>query len=289
MSSRNLKFKLAKVLIAAAWADGRLANEELNILKDFLFGLPEISPAEWKKLMIYMESPIDAAESRMLLEDLLMDVKSRKDRRLVTETLDIMVASDGIVTSEEAAFVDEVKTAMDASASGFFGSLRNRMKGIVTRRRASGPAREDEVDDYTNNEVYHYLVHVKKNGDAVRPPEINVRQLCLSAGFMAWVLHSDLMIDEEDRQALERTLMDKWCIRSDEADVVAEAACERIVKGVDFNRLCRTYYETVDPLEYVGLVKSLESMAGAATRGRVKKLAGVQSVIKALKLSEALN
>jgi hypothetical protein len=185
MSSKNLKFKLAKVLIAAAWADGRLANEELNALKDFLFALPEISPDDWKKLMIYMESPIDAAESRQLVDDLLLDVKSRKDRVLVMQTLDTMVASDGEVSSEEQAFVDEVKTAVDSSANGFFGSLRHRMKSIVSRRRSGGTAREDEVDDYTNNEVYHYLVHVKKNGDAVRLPEANVRQMCLSAGFMA--------------------------------------------------------------------------------------------------------
>lgn len=289
MPSQNLKFKLAKVLIAAAWADGRLANEELNALKDFLFALPEISQDDWKKLMVYMESPIDAAESKLLLDDLLVDVKSKKDRKWVMDTLGHMVASDGDVSREEQRFVDEVQTAIDSSASGFFGSLRHRMKNVITRRRnGRGTAREEDVEDYTNNEVYHYLVHAKKNGNAVRMPETNVRQMCLAAGFMAWVLHSDLIIDDEDRAAIERTLMEAWHVRDDEAEAVAEAACERIVKGIDFNRMCRTYYETVDPAEFLSLVKTLRSIASAASRGRSKKLEGVQAVVRGLKMSEAL-
>jgi hypothetical protein len=102
------------------------------------------------------------------------------------------------------------------------------------------------------------------------------------------VLHSDLIIDEEDRAAVERTLMNEWHVRDDEAEAVAEAACEKVVKGVDFNRLCRTYYETVDPSEFVGLVKILQAIAGFATRGRAKKLEGVRAVINGLKLSESV-
>jgi len=288
MASPNLKLKLAKLLIAAAWADGRLANEELNALKDFLFAIPEISSDEWKKLMIYMESPVDEAESRQLLDDLLLEVKNRKDRRLVMETLGQMVASDGNVTSEEQAFVEAVQSALESSSAGLFGSLRHRMKNVIARRRRGrrGTAREEGVEDYTNNEVYHYLTHVKKNGQAVRLPEADVREMCLAAGLMAWVLHSDLIIDEEDRAAIKRALMDGWHIREDEAEAVADAACERVVKGVDFNRLCRTYYETVDPARFADLVRTLQSLASAATRGRAKKLEGVRSVVRGLKMSE---
>ena len=40
MSDRNLIFTLAKVIIAAAWADGQVSHEEVNSLKDLLFQLP---------------------------------------------------------------------------------------------------------------------------------------------------------------------------------------------------------------------------------------------------------
>ena len=247
MPSHSLKFKLAKVLIAVAWADGRLANEELNALKDLLFGIPEISQDEWKKLMVYMESPIDAEESQQLLDDMLVDVKGRKDREYIFDTLNQLVASDGEVSVGEEEFINAVHEAVNAKTGGFFRSIKHRMKSAIKRRRGSfGTEREQHVDDYTNNEVYHHLVYIRKQANEVRLPEKNLWQICLSAGFMAWVLHSDLVIDEEDRQAIVGAIMDDWHIRRDEATIVADAACERIVKGVDFTRLCRTYHKSVD-------------------------------------------
>lgn len=286
MPSQNLKFKLAKVLIAAAWADGRLENEELNTLKDFLFGIPEIGQEDWQRLMTYLGSPIGPAESRQLVDDLLVEVKGRKDRQIVNEMLDKLVAADGVVSPSEKEFVDEVKSAI-SSRGGLFGALKNRMKGLLgSGSRSGSTAREEQVEDFVNNEVFHYLVHAKGNRDAVRLPENDVRRMCLAAGLMAWVLHSDLIIDDEDHAAIEQALVDQWHVRKPEAAAVADAACERVVRGIDFNRLCRTYYETADPAESVELVRRISAMAGAATNGRTKKLEGVQSVAQRLKLSE---
>ena len=286
MASPHLKFKLAKVLIAAAWADGRLDNAELNTLKDFLFGIPEIGPEDWQRLMTYLESPIDPEESRQLLDDLLAEVKGRKDRVMVSEMLDKLVAADGEVSPSEQVFVDEVKSAVN-SRGGLFGRLKNRMKGMLrSGSQAGSTAREEQVEDFVNNEVFHYLVYVKGNRDAVRLPEAEVRRMCLSAGLTAWVLHSDLIIDDEDHAAVERSLIDQWHVLDSEAAAVADAACERVMKGVDFNRLCRTYYENSEPAESAALIRKISAMAAAATNGRSKKLAGIQAVIERLKLSE---
>ena len=58
MPDKNFIMDLAKLLIAAAWADGELRNEEINSLKDLLFTLPEISGREWPNLELYMDSPV---------------------------------------------------------------------------------------------------------------------------------------------------------------------------------------------------------------------------------------
>ncbi|MGB0578683.1 MAG: hypothetical protein ACPGVU_03175 [Limisphaerales bacterium] len=288
MASQNLKFKLAKVLIAAAWADGRLENEELNTLKDFLFGIPDIGQEDWQRLMTYLESPIGPDESRLLLDDLLAEVKGRKDRAIVSEMLDKLVASDGVVSPSEQAFVDEVMTEVNARG-GLFRGLKNRMKSLLgSRSHSPSTAREEQVEDFVNNEVFHYLVHVKGNEGTVRLPEEEVRRMCLSAGLMAWVLHSDLIIDEEDRAAVEGALIDQWHVSKPEAAAVAEAACERAMKGIDFNRLCRTHFEIADPAESLALVKQISKMAHAATNGRPKKLEGVQAVAERLKLPAAV-
>jgi len=62
MSDKNLILTLAKVIIAAAWADGEMTLEEINSLKELLFRLPraggvQITGREWAMLEMYIESP----------------------------------------------------------------------------------------------------------------------------------------------------------------------------------------------------------------------------------------
>ena len=61
---------LAKVMIAAAWADGAVSIEEMNSLKDLLFQLPEMTASDWSELDIYIETPIGDAERAGQFEDL---------------------------------------------------------------------------------------------------------------------------------------------------------------------------------------------------------------------------
>jgi len=43
---------LAKVIIAAAWADDEVSHEEINSLKDLLFRLPHLEARDWSSLEI---------------------------------------------------------------------------------------------------------------------------------------------------------------------------------------------------------------------------------------------
>ena len=41
----TLTFKLAKLMIAVSWADGKIEHSEVNALKGLLFSLPELDAA----------------------------------------------------------------------------------------------------------------------------------------------------------------------------------------------------------------------------------------------------
>ena len=53
MSECNVTLALAKLMIAAAWADNLVSIEEINCLKDLLFRLPEMTAKDWDLLEIY--------------------------------------------------------------------------------------------------------------------------------------------------------------------------------------------------------------------------------------------
>ena len=70
MKKQHLILTLAKVLLAAAWADGEMSHEEINSMKDLLFRLPQLSARQWASLQMYMEAPVGDAERARLVDEL---------------------------------------------------------------------------------------------------------------------------------------------------------------------------------------------------------------------------
>jgi len=56
MANENVIKAIAKVMIAAAWVDGEITNDEINSLKDLLFRLPDMTASDWAELDIYRDS-----------------------------------------------------------------------------------------------------------------------------------------------------------------------------------------------------------------------------------------
>ena len=115
MSNSDLILSLAKVLVAAAWADEEISHDEINALKDLLFHLPGLTARDWAELEIYIDSPIDPSERTRLLQDLQMAIRTRKDKYLASETLEQLIQADGTVTPEELAVAGEIQSAIASS------------------------------------------------------------------------------------------------------------------------------------------------------------------------------
>ena len=101
MAKPNLILTLAKVIIAAAWADGSVSHDEINCLKDLLFRIPDLNARDWATLEIYIDSPIEPEERERLLEDLQIALRSQSDKKLALSALDELISADGEITEEE--------------------------------------------------------------------------------------------------------------------------------------------------------------------------------------------
>jgi hypothetical protein len=97
MSENMFTMDLAKLLIATAWADDKLQNEEINSLKDLIFSLGDINAEQWAKLEIYIDSPVSSQERSELLDKVLSQVKTEKDKAFVIAMLEKLIQSDFVV------------------------------------------------------------------------------------------------------------------------------------------------------------------------------------------------
>ena len=183
MSDKTFTMDLARLLVAAAWVDGELSNEEINALKDLLFTIPEISGEDWKQIEIYMDSPVTSEEREVLLSRVLTNITSKKDKAFVIETLTRLFQADGKITDEESAVLQEISQVLAKAHTGIFSRMSRMVKTSVKRRNETSKAaaqRESRVDDFIMNTVYYQLEsELAAKGIEINLPEQQVRKLCL--------------------------------------------------------------------------------------------------------------
>lgn len=251
MPDRNLILKLARVVIAAAWADGEITNDEINSLKDLVFRLRQsvfdednqLSAQEWSRLDMYIESPVGAAERSRLVADLQDAVRSEADKQFVRRTLQEMMAADGDVSQDEKEVLAEIEAALDSSGSGLFGGLQRLMGGAVQRRTeevANAPNREVFFDDFIKNKVYYNVSRrLEKEGTKLDLSEAELRKLSLAGGLMAKVAHVDREVSESEFEGMVNAMQRYWGVSPEAATFVAEVAISAVDVNYDTYRMMR--------------------------------------------------
>ncbi|MCA9973568.1 MAG: TerB family tellurite resistance protein [Anaerolineales bacterium] len=295
MADKTLTLTLAKVIVAAAWADGQMSPEEQACLKDLTFQLATgaahddpISGAEWARLEMYVDAPVNAAERQRLVADLQAALQQDADRQLALAALETMVRADGDVTQAETAVLDEVRQALHAAQLGGLGRLRALVGGALQRRMravAAAPNRETEFDDYVRNKVY-YAVRQRLAADA-EVPDAALRRLSLAGGLMAHVAHVDGRIAAAEQAAIVAALQRDWSLSAAAAALVAEVALAEVSKALDYYRMTREFFQQTDAEERRRFLDVLFAVAAADGAVSEAETAVIHRIARSLGLRQS--
>ena len=260
---------LAKVLVATAWVDGDLNNDEINAMKfDLLSRIPNLSTQQWASVAIYIDSPVDEAERTRLIEQLRAEITTPLGKQLVFDALDTLVAADGRVTDEERRVVAEVKAAIESGSSASLGRLSRLFKGrsapapAVTS--AAAPNREAYLDDYIQNRVYYVIRRrLEQAGVVPKLSDADIRKLSLAGGMMALVARTNPQLAEQEQTAMLATLQQTWHLNDEQAAFLVDVAVSQLPADLDGFRLANGFAAVSDYDERGQLVDSLFAIAAA--------------------------
>jgi uncharacterized tellurite resistance protein B-like protein len=289
MPDREFIMNLAKLLIAAAWADGEMKNEEINALKDLLFNLEDVTGDEWAHLEIYMDSPVSPEEREKLLSTVLQQIKNEEDKELVVSTLENLFQSDGIVTGDEITFLEEVKKGVLDVDTGVLSRLSKMIKTAVTRRGDtydSAAQRESQIDDYIENNIYYHLKsESEKKGIKFALPSDQVKKLCLAAGLLARISAVDSDISEDEKQTIKDVFSTQWGLSEKQAHIVTQISCDRTLRGLDYFRLSRGFFDCTSLDERRNFIKCLFKIANASEKTSYDETEEIRKIATSLKLT----
>ncbi len=286
MADRKLAVDLAKLLIAAAWVDDELGPDEINSLKDLIFTLGEFNSEEWSRLEIYMDSAVSDNQRQALLDNVLAEIKSEDDKDFVLKSLRELFCADGIIDDREMPVLDEFTQAVSGVKTDVFSRLSKMLRPAIDRRKStykSGSQREGRIDDFIKNTIYYQL---ESEGKA--PADLGadkVRQLCLAAGLLAKVAHVDEDISAAEQDAIKGVLSRSWGLSQTEARAVTDICCHRTLKGLDYFRLTRGFFECTTIDQRRSFLVCLFKVANASDKVSNEEIEEIRKISDALKLA----
>jgi uncharacterized tellurite resistance protein B-like protein len=286
MRDEHLILTLAKVVLAAAWADGELSYEEINSMKDVLFRLPQLSARQWQSLQMYIEAPVGEAERARLVDELRSAIASKEDRELAIQMVDEMKRADGQVTAEDERVAAEIRAAVESVDVGRLGRL---FKGATSRRSravAEAPNREDYYEDFVKNKVYYGLRRRLDLGEAeLGVGEEVLRTLSLAGGMMAQVARVNPDVGDAERATMAQALQTYWHLGPDEAAFVVEVALSESATLLDPFRLAWQFSEASTPQQRVAFLDVLFAVATADGKASFDEIEEIRTIAGSLKLS----
>jgi uncharacterized tellurite resistance protein B-like protein len=285
MSDEQLILNLAKVLIAAAWADGELTHDEVNSMKDLLYRLPQLSAHQWASLEMYIETPVGAAERERLVADLQDAIQSPQDRELAISTLDEMMKADGAVSDEEQQVAAEIQAAIESVDVGLFSRLVKGMTGRRSAALADAPNRENYFEDYVKNRVYYGLrLRLDEGGAGLEMDEGTLRTLSLAGGVMAQVARVNPQITSAEEEVIIEALQTHWHLTHDQSTFVAEVAVDETASHLDRYRLAREFADVCTYEERVSFLDVLFAVAAADGQATYAEIEEIRRISRTLKL-----
>ncbi len=289
MADKNFIMDLGKLLIAAAWADGKLSKEEINALRDLIFSLPGLTEKDWNTLELYLDSRIGPDEAEDIMSTVLNRARTRKDREIVFNTVKKMIESDNVVTPEENLLLENIKSSLESRKGGLVSMFSSLMGEAVKHRRDGYKrqvTREERIDDFIKNNIYFNLVSEMETQDVyLGLPDKEIRMLCLAAGLMARVAWVDEYISIEENELIKEVLQANWELDDEVAGLVANIACSKIARGLDYARLSRSFYEATTRIERLDFIAALFEIAKSSDKASHKEIEEIRKIADSLMLS----
>lgn len=283
--------KLAKLVAACAWADGKLSTEEINDLKDLLFRMTDVSPEsgdEWTRLQMYLDGAVNAEERARLLTDVVAGVRSATDKQEVLRVVQQLVQADGQVSPQEEAVIRDVEQALKAGGSGLLGGLSRLMKVAIGNRAqalANTPNREQRIDDYIHHNIYYHLVSENAgSGHGLDLPDNEARKACLVGGLLACVAWADRDVSDAERDTIAGVLQRQWELSAECASVVSRISTDRVAQGLDVTRLTRGFFECTTHDERKRFIFLLFEIANACAKTSHDEIETIAALSRALRV-----
>lgn len=272
MVTRDDALTLLKVLIAAAWADSRLSQAELNYIKSLAqkFNLRE---TDWLELEPHLEEPPTEREIQNLFQDLAARIGTSSGRDQVIRHIEEILKADSELTADEHDFLEQYTLVLKESST--VELLVRRMKGLFQKRPQAAVV---DLDEFIRNKIF-FKLRRRIGIDQITP---EMYRLCLLGGLMGIVAQADGEIDTHELEEIRRQIQFRGNFEPGSLEVLLTIIEEETVRGLDRARLIAEYAGAAgfnERIELLDLLFAVAAADGGLTHAELEELRGISSAL----------
>jgi len=264
---KPIVLNLGKLLIAIAWSDGDIDDEELQIVKDIVFRIPEMTDDDWASIEVYMSPPMTRDETMLCIKRMKELVTTSDEQKYIIKAMREVVCADGEITREEVELFNLMVGEIQDASIGYQAKLERLFESAKKRRQrvfGKPPKRERNWDDFVDQPIfYRVLQSITAKGIPLHMDKAELEKLCTAGALMAAVVQADGVIDLDEVDAVRRALIQHFEISNEGAEVVAGIAITHEISGMDILRLCRKYFAVTKARERLAFVNALVAIMQA--------------------------
>jgi uncharacterized tellurite resistance protein B-like protein len=269
---RSDALALMKVLIAAAWADNRLSQSEINYLK-VLAKRFNLSDTDWLELEPHLEDRPPEAETHALFQDLLLRIGTPIGRNQVVRHIEEILKADENVSAEEHDFLEEYTLVLKEAST--VDLLVRRMKGFFQKRPAAAMM---DLDEFIKNKIF-FKLRRRLGTEEISP---DMYRLCLLGGLMGIVAQADGAIDVRELEEIRRQIQSHARFEPEALDALMAIIEEESVRGLDRARLITEYTAKIgfeERVELLDLLFAIAAADGGLTHAELEELRGLSAAM----------
>ena len=263
---------LFKVLIAAAWADSKLTQSEINYLKT-LGKRFSFKDNDWLELEPYLEDRPSPSDIDALFKDLLARIATPAGRNEVVHHLEEILKADANITADEHDFLEEYVFVLKQAST--VQLLAGRLKGLFQKPPA---ATAMDLDEFIRNKIFFKL----RRRLAVNQVTPQMYRLCLLGGLMGVIAQADGEITPKELEEIRHRLQALGSFEQDALDTLMVIIEDESVRGLDRSRLISEYTAQLgfdERIEVLDLLFAIAVADGGLTHAELEELRGISAAM----------
>jgi uncharacterized tellurite resistance protein B-like protein len=257
--ARATSLALARVLAAAAWADGRVEPDEANAIKTYMLraGLGQDDMHEVASLL---DSPVPQSQAEELVREFLAAMTRDADIQILYEEVETLLRADGELSSDEARFLSELREMLESHS--VVDVVLDKMRGLFSVALGSlRPRGRSSAADALRSRVQDRVrSRMAEGGDAVSP---DLDRAALFGALLQKVAVADGRFDASESVHIGEVLRDRFGFSEAEVDTMTAALGEQITAELDLQRLTSELNRVTDHGDRVRLLEALFTVAAS--------------------------